>query len=141
MRHTMRQRRWNSHFSPCWLYCDMLRQEIAAEERVVSLTPAFAALVPYAARGPLEAWILPRQHGCSFEEGLTAETAHGLARLLSDYFRTLATGLGDPGFEMVLHTAPNLRSRILQGDWATIRDDYHWHLEIVVQPEQANRVG
>src|SRR5207245_9393401 len=52
-----------------------------------------------------------------------------------------ATGLGDPGFEMVLHTAPNLRSRILQGDWATIRDDYHWHLEIVVQPEQANRVG
>src|SRR2546425_7172282 len=72
---------------------------------------------------------------------LTAETAHGLARLLSDYFRTLATGLGDPGFEMVLHTAPNLRSRILQGDWATIRDDYHWHLEIVVQPEQANRVG
>ena len=42
---------------------------------------------------------------------------------------------------MVLHTAPNLRSRILQGDWATIRDDYHWHLEIVPQPERANRVG
>ena len=42
---------------------------------------------------------------------------------------------------MTLHTAPNLRSRILQGDWATIRDDYHWHLEILVQPERANRVG
>jgi hypothetical protein len=42
---------------------------------------------------------------------------------------------------MVLHTAPNLRSRILQGDWATIRDDYHWHLEILAEPERANRVG
>jgi len=74
-------------------------------------------------------------------EGLTAETARELARLLSDYFRTLASGVGDPGYEMVLHTAPNLRSRILQGDWATIRDDYHWHLEVVVQPEHVNRVG
>ena len=42
---------------------------------------------------------------------------------------------------MALHTAPNLRSRILQGDWATIRDDYHWHIEVMTQPEHANRLG
>jgi hypothetical protein len=42
---------------------------------------------------------------------------------------------------MVVHTAPNVRSRILLGEWATIRDDYHWHIEVVVQPEAANRVG
>jgi UDPglucose--hexose-1-phosphate uridylyltransferase len=141
MRRELREAREYYQYKRRCLYCDMLRQEIAAQERVVRLTSAFAALVPYAARGPLETWILPRQHGCSFEEGLTAETARDLARLLSDYFRTLAAGLGDPGYEMVLHTAPNLRSRILQGDWATIRDDYHWHLEVVVQPEHANRVG
>lgn len=123
------------------LYCDMLRQEINAGDRVVRLTPAFAAIVPYAARGPLETWILPRQHGCSYEDALSAESAQDLARLLSEYFRALAGGFGDPGFEMTLHTAPNLRSRILQGDWATIRDDYHWHLEILGQPERANRLG
>ena len=123
------------------LYCDMLRQEIAALERVAKLTPAFAALVPYAARTPLETWIVPRQHGCSFEDALTAETGRDLARLLAAYFRTLARAFGDPGYELVLHTAPNLKSRILQGDWATIRDDYHWHLEIVAHPERANRVG
>lgn len=123
------------------LYCDMLRQEIAAEERVVRLTPAFAAIVPYAARTSVETWVVPRQHGCSFEDGLTADSARDLARLLSDYFRVLARDYGDPGFEMLLHTAPNLRSRILQGDWTTIRDDYHWHIEIVVAPERANRVG
>ena len=123
------------------LYCDMLRQEIAAEERVVTLTPSFAALVPYASRTPLETWIVPRQHACSFEDALTAQSGRDLARVLSAYFRTLNSAFADPGYEMVLHTAPNLKSRILQGDWATIRDDYHWHVEIVVHPERANRVG
>ena len=123
------------------LYCDMLRQEIAAEERVVRLSPRFVVLVPYAARAPLELTVLPRQHGCSYEEALGPEPAQDLARLLSGCFRTLVGAFGDPGYEMVLHTAPNLRSRILQGDWATIRDDYHWHIEIVTTPERTNRVG
>jgi UDPglucose--hexose-1-phosphate uridylyltransferase len=123
------------------LYCDMLRQEIAAEERVVRLTAAFAVLVPYASRTGGETWILPRQHGCSFEDALTADSGRDLARLLSAYFRALAGPFGDPGYELVLHTAPNIRSRVLQGDWATIRDDYHWHIEIVTNPERANRVG
>ncbi|MEK7715300.1 MAG: galactose-1-phosphate uridylyltransferase [candidate division NC10 bacterium] len=140
-RRELREAREYYQYKRRCLYCDMLRQEINAEDRVVRLTPAFAAIVPYAARGPLETWILPRQHGCSYEDALSAESARDLARLLSDYFRALAGGVGDPGFEMTLHTAPNLRSRILQGDWATIRDDYHWHLEILVQPERANRVG
>ena len=83
----------------------------------------------------------PLQHACSFEEAIKPETLGDLARLLSEYFRTLVQGFGDPGYEMVLHTAPNLRSRILQGDWATIRDDYHWHIEIIPEPEHANRVG
>ncbi|MBI2162074.1 MAG: galactose-1-phosphate uridylyltransferase [Candidatus Rokubacteria bacterium] len=140
-RRELREAREYYQYKRRCLYCDMLRQEINAEDRVVRLTPAFAAIVPYAARGPLETWILPRPHGCSYEDALSAESARDLARLLSDYFRALAGGFGDPGFEMTLHTAPNLRSRILQGDWATIRDDYHWHIEILVQPERANRVG
>jgi UDPglucose--hexose-1-phosphate uridylyltransferase len=123
------------------LYCDILRQEIANEERIVRLTRGFAVLVPYAARSPLETWIVPRQHACAYEEALSAESAAELARLMTDYFRTLARGFGDPGFELQLHNAPNVRSRILQGDWATIRDDYHWHMEIVVHPERANRIG
>jgi UDPglucose--hexose-1-phosphate uridylyltransferase len=123
------------------LYCDILRQEIANEERVVKLTRTFAVVVPYAARTSLETWFLPRQHACAYEEGLTAESATELARLLTEYFRALAHGFGDPGYELQLHNAPNVRSRILQGDWATIRDDYHWHTEVIVTPERANRLG
>ncbi|HEV8643252.1 MAG TPA: galactose-1-phosphate uridylyltransferase [Methylomirabilota bacterium] len=140
-RRELREAREYYQYKRRCLYCDMLRQEIAAEERVVKLTSAFMVLIPYAALAPLETWILPRQHGCSYEEGLTPETAPDLARLLSQYFRTLAKSFGDPGYELVLHNAPNLRSRILQGEWATIRDDYHWHFEVIVHPERANRVG
>jgi UDPglucose--hexose-1-phosphate uridylyltransferase len=123
------------------LYCDLLRQEIAARERVVRLTKSFACLVPYAPRSPFETWIVPRRHGWSYEDALTAETAPELSALLSLFFGALARHLEDPGYELVLHTAPNVRSRILLGEWATIRDDYHWHIEVVVRPEDANRVG
>jgi UDPglucose--hexose-1-phosphate uridylyltransferase len=162
-RRELREAREYYQYKRRCLYCDILRQEIGAEERVIRLTPAFAVIVPYAPRVPLETWIVPRQHGCSFEEAIKPENLGDLARLLSDYFRTLVRGFGDPGYEMSLHTAtsrtrdrrsrepacgssprgaaPNLRSRILQGDWATIRDDYHWHIEIVPEPEHANRVG
>ena len=140
-RRELREAREYYQYKRRCLYCDMLRQEIAAEERVVRLTPLFAVIVPYAARVPLETWVVPRHHACSFEEALAADSARELAELLSGYFRALARSFDDPGYEISLHTAPNLKSRILQGDWATIRDDYHWHLEIAPQPEERNRVG
>jgi UDPglucose--hexose-1-phosphate uridylyltransferase len=140
-RRELREAREYYQYKRRCLYCDMLRQEIGAQERVVRLTQYFVAIVPYAARTPMETWILPRQHGCSYEDAINADTARDLARLLSGYFRALAENFDDPGYEMVLHNAPNLRSRIMQGDWATIRDDYHWHIEIVTHPERINHVG
>jgi UDPglucose--hexose-1-phosphate uridylyltransferase len=140
-RRELREAREYYQYKRRCLYCDILRQETTAAERIVRLTPHCAALVPYAARSPLELWIVPRQHACSYEDSLTAESARDLARLLIDGFAAMAGAFHDPGYEMVLHTAPNLKSRILQGDWATIRDDYHWHIEIVAQPEFINRLG
>ena len=140
-RRELREAREYYQYKRRCLYCDILRQEISAEERIVKLTSRFAALVPYAARAPIEVWIVPRQHACSFEDSLTADSARDLARLLVDTYSAISRAFDDPGYEMALHTAPNLRSRILQGDWATIRDDYHWHIEVVAQPEHVNRLG
>jgi UDPglucose--hexose-1-phosphate uridylyltransferase len=140
-RRELREAREYYQYKRRCLYCDILRQETTAEARIAKLTPRFAALVPYAARSLLELWIVPRQHACSYEDSLTADSARDLARLLSDGFAAVARAFDDPGYEMALHTAPNLRSRILQGDWATIRDDYHWHIEIIAQPERVNRLG
>src|SRR2546428_13529479 len=102
-----------------------MRQEISAEERVVRFTPAFAAVVPYAPRVPLETWILPRQHGCSFEEAVRAETGGGPARRPSPSFPARARGFGGPGVEMVLPPAPHLRLPILPGGMAATRGAYH----------------
>lgn len=140
-RRELREAREYYQYKRRCLYCDLLRQEVAARERVVRLTKSFACIVPYAARTSLETWIVPRRHGWSYEDAVTADSVPELAALLKEYFAALAARFGDPGYEMVLHTAPNVRSRILVGEWATIRDDYHWHLEIVVRPEDANRVG
>jgi UDPglucose--hexose-1-phosphate uridylyltransferase len=140
-RRELREAREYYQYKRRCLYCDILRQELAAEERVVHVTRFFAALVPYAARTPLETWIMPRRHGCSFEDAVDPEVVGDLTRLLSALFRALAASFGDPSYEMVIHNAPNQRSRVMKGDWATIHDDYHWHIEVITHLERINRVG
>ena len=102
LRRELRESREYYQYKRRCLFCDILRQEQADDDRVVRLTPFFLVVVPYG---------------------------------------VLAARLGNPSFELTLHTAPNLGAKILQDEWATIADDYHWHLEIVVQPERATRVG
>jgi UDPglucose--hexose-1-phosphate uridylyltransferase len=112
------------------VYCDTIREEMASGQRVVRVTPHFVAFVPYAARAPFELRVLPRRHAYSFED-ITADQVPDLARLMLDLFGVVAKALGDPPYEMVLHTAPNLQVKMLQGEWDTVARDYHWHLDIV----------
>ena len=123
------------------VFCDIVRQEVADEERVIRLSPHFVALVPYAARSPYEAWILPRQHACAYEQALTPDAVADLASLLRGHFGTLARILDDSSFEMVLYTAPNQAAKLVPGEWSTIAEDYHWHLEITPSPDRLSRIG
>ena len=123
------------------VYCDIVRQEVSDEARVIRLTSHFVALVPYASRSPFEAWILPRHHACAYEDALTSDVVADLARLLAGYFRTLSDKLGDPPFEMTVYTSPNQSAKVLPGEWATIAEDYHWHIEITPAPDRLTRVG
>ena len=123
------------------IYCDMVRQEVASGERVIHATDHFVAFVPYAARAPFELWILPRQHAAAYEESLSPARAPDLAAMLSGCFQALAERLGDPSVEMTLYGSPNRSARVLPGEWSTIADDYHWHVEITPKPERLNRVG
>jgi UDPglucose--hexose-1-phosphate uridylyltransferase len=112
------------------VYCDMVREELASGERLVRTTAEFVAFVPYAARVAYEVRVVPRQHGCAYES-LSADQAADLARLLRELAASLAKALGDPPYELTLHTAPNLQVKVLQGEWDTVSRDYHWHLEVV----------
>jgi UDPglucose--hexose-1-phosphate uridylyltransferase len=48
------------------IYCTMLEQERAAQDRLVFENEQFVALEPYASRFPFETWILPKAHQADF---------------------------------------------------------------------------
>ena len=123
------------------IYCDIIRQELADRERVVHETERFVIVVPYAARATFETWILPRQHAAAYEDALSGDLVADLARVLGGCFRTFASALGDPSLEMALYNAPNRASKVMPGEWATLADDYHWHIGILPSPERLKRIG
>jgi UDPglucose--hexose-1-phosphate uridylyltransferase len=112
------------------VYCDSARESVASRDRLVRSTPHFLAFVPYAARVAFELRVLPRRHVCLYEEIGAAEVTD-LAQLLRSLLRAVAKELGDPAWEMVLHTAPNTQAKFLPREWETVASDYHWHIEIL----------
>jgi UDPglucose--hexose-1-phosphate uridylyltransferase len=111
------------------VFCDIIRQETRlTTERLVLENDAFVVISPFAARMPYEMWIVPKQHSCDFVTTGDAEWA-GLAGALKQTLLRLRAALNDPPFNYLIHTAPFRRMR--PGYWATIQQDYHWHLEII----------
>jgi UDPglucose--hexose-1-phosphate uridylyltransferase len=141
MRRKLRECREYYEYKRRCVYCDIIRQETVAEERVIRQTDRFVVLTPYAPQSPFEVWILPRQHHCGYESALTAAVVSDLAALLTGYFKTLAGPFGDPPFEMTLYTCPNLAAKVLPGEWATIAEDFHWHIEVVPEFHPRPRIG
>lgn len=109
------------------VFCDLIRQELEAKERVIFDIDGFVAVTPFAARFPFEVWILPKQHACDITN-LEPNMRVGLGRILKKVLATIKKGLNDPPYNYIIHTAPFRRHRI--GQWKTIDYDYHWHIEI-----------
>jgi UDPglucose--hexose-1-phosphate uridylyltransferase len=122
------------------LYCDLIRQESQAPERVVELTNDYIVICPYASRSPYEVWVLPRAHNSAYEQAVTTPAAA----------QTLAAVLGStlgrcealtPSLSLVLHTEPNRSVPTwLRADWQTLSEDYHWHLEITPRIHRRRKV-
>jgi UDPglucose--hexose-1-phosphate uridylyltransferase len=123
-------REWYADKERC-VFCDILRQDIRQQKRIVETVGDFVALCPYASRVPYEVWIMPRTHHYLFEAPMTAENRRDLARLLGRTLRRLSH-LSD-SYHMVVHTAPNtqLKRGEMSNYWKTIAGDYHWHIEIL----------
>ncbi|GBD37701.1 Galactose-1-phosphate uridylyltransferase [bacterium HR36] len=103
------------------LYCEMVREEIAAEARLVALTERFVALAPYAAHMPFETWILPRYHQASFGQASAAELRE-LAELLRQVLLKLSTALNNPDFNLTINTVPRGEEN---------EPYFLWHLQIL----------
>jgi UDPglucose--hexose-1-phosphate uridylyltransferase len=113
------------------IFCDMIRQELGAGERLVYENEYFVAFAPFASRFPFEIWLLPRRHEYGFQQ-LPDEERGQLARCLKDILTRLRKTLNDPPYNYVLHTSPNPVQRPGKPDyWGTIQYDFHWHIEII----------
>ncbi|MCK5833578.1 galactose-1-phosphate uridylyltransferase [bacterium] len=113
------------------LFCDIMNQELAMQERIVLTTDQFVVLEPYASRFPFETWIMPRIHSHDYTQ-TTDEVLMDFATVLGETLRRIKVALDDPPYNFVLHTSPN--SVLRPGKehyWKTLPYDWHWHLEII----------
>ena len=103
------------------VFCDIIRQEIKQEIRLVAQNELFIAIAPYAPRSPFEMWILPKKHSSAY---VSMDNEHfvALSEIFSECMRRLDKCIPNVPYNFVLHSAP-LRSQPL--------DHYHWHFEIM----------
>lgn len=103
------------------VYCDIIRQELKEETRVVCQNDKFVTIAPYAPRSPFEMWVLPKRHSSSYISHDNGDF-QALAEIFSESMRRLDACLPNVPYNFVLHTAP-LRSEPLE--------HFHWHFEIM----------
>ncbi len=118
-------RRYFEYKERC-IFCDIIKQELACDERLIFDSDGFVAIAPFASRFPFEVWILPKEHSPDFAKFKKPED---LARILKNILVKLGKALDDPPYNYILHTAPFRRPK--EGYWKTIDQDFHWHIEIM----------
>lgn len=103
------------------IYCDIVRQEIRDQVRVISENSHFLAIAPFAPKAPFETWILPKNHLSSFES--TADDySEPLAKIFSEILKKLDKVLNYAPYNFILHTSPFVNND---------NEYYHWHFEIM----------
>src|SRR6266404_4888290 len=103
------------------IFCDIIRQEMDNEVRVVAENQDFVTLAPYAPRFPFETWLLPKRHESAFENS-PSHLYENLAAALKSVLIRVDVVLAKPAYNLVIHTSPVSE---------TTNDYYHWHIEIM----------
>lgn len=103
------------------IFCDIIRQEISENVRVVIQNDSFIAIEPFAPRFPFETWVLPKSHIADFEETKKADIPL-LAKLLKEMLTRLSKALNNPPYNFLIHTSPIDTHHL---------EEYHWHIEIM----------
>jgi len=109
------------------LFCDIMQQEIEMADRFVFQSDSFVVITPYASRFPFEILILPKRHCFSYKL-IDQNEITDLARVLKKILKSIYDILGDVPYNFILNDSPNLIPR--SDYWKTIKQDYHWHIEI-----------
>ncbi|OIO74112.1 MAG: galactose-1-phosphate uridylyltransferase [Elusimicrobia bacterium CG1_02_37_114] len=103
------------------VFCDIIREELENEQRIVIENDDFVALCPFASRFPFEIWILPKKHDSQFED-LQKHEAVMLTQILKSIISKINNTLGEPPYNYLMHTSPLKETHL---------SHYHWHLEVM----------
>jgi UDPglucose--hexose-1-phosphate uridylyltransferase len=110
------------------LFDDILHTERSDGRRLVAENDGYLLFCPFASRFPFELAIFPKRHHPDFTS-CTPIALHDLAEVLRFGLTRLNQVLENPGYNLLLHTAPLRRPNTER--FASTRYDYCWHLEIV----------
>ncbi|MDW7760959.1 MAG: galactose-1-phosphate uridylyltransferase [Acidobacteriota bacterium] len=110
------------------VFCLMIQKEGEAGERIVTENPHFRAIAPFASRFPFETAVYPLRHSAFFSQ-IEDDEIPALAGALKHILRKLQSALGDPSYNLVIHTAPNPMRKHAAG--GVVDRSYHWHVEIL----------
>jgi len=110
------------------IFCDIMREEMRTENRIIIESRHYIAFCPYASKFPFETWILPKRHNCAFQD-IRPDELEDFALILSSVLKKLRALFPDLSYNYFIHSAPNRVTR--KDHWHTLGEDYHWHLEIM----------
>ncbi len=103
------------------IFCDIIRQEIKDDIRVIYEEDYFIAIEPFAPRFPFETWILPKEHHSHYESTSDNLLEH-LAVTMKTVLGKINQALNNPPYNFVIHTSPMQEQPL---------EHYHWHIELM----------
>lgn len=106
------------HPGPC-LLCDVIDEELVAEQRVVGANERVLVIAPWWSGVPYEILILPRDHAPGLPMAAT-EAIEMIGFAVRDALQRLHRVLGDVAYNVVFHTAPH-----------QALGTYHWHVHLL----------
>ena len=112
--------RYFDDFGDC-MFCEMLKEELQEETRIVMVSEHFVALELYASPAPFCTHIYPRRHMANFGDVSAAEI-NDLARTLRSVLAKLYHGLADPDFNFTIRSAPAENAGVKY---------FHWYLSVI----------
>lgn len=104
------------------IFCDIIRQEIQENERVILENKYFLSFCPFVSRFPFEIWITPKKHNGYFCS-MSAEEISALAQILKDTITKVKGVFPNVPYNFMLHSSP------INGDGGV--EGYHWHVEFM----------
>jgi len=111
------------------IYCDMLKEELKAKERIIMETGHFVVISPYAARSPFEVRIYPKRHSAVFGD-TDDEELRDLAETLRVVMRKIYVGLDNPDYNYIIHSAP-----------LDLSDSRFFHWAVIIVPRLTTPAG